>query len=109
MPTARDGLSTNAVGGKIYAIGGGPNPLVALSTVEEYDPKTDTWTKKTDMLEKRFFPSTSVVNGKIYVIGGTQAFPAPLPTMEEYTPEGWQFLISPQGKLTTTWASIKNQ
>jgi hypothetical protein len=38
MPTARSGLSTNAVGGKIYAIGGLANPAaMALSTVEEYD------------------------------------------------------------------------
>ena len=41
MPTARQFLTTSAVGGKVYAIGGAiPAPNVgdiALSTVEEYD------------------------------------------------------------------------
>jgi len=36
MPTARASLSTSAVNGKIYAIGGVGNNSV-LSTVEEYD------------------------------------------------------------------------
>ena len=43
MPTARAGLSTSVVSGKIYAIGG------EGGTVEEYNPVTDTWTKKTRM------------------------------------------------------------
>jgi hypothetical protein len=34
------------VNGKIYAIGGSSG--VAISTVEEYDPATDKWTKKAD-------------------------------------------------------------
>jgi hypothetical protein len=46
MPTARWGLATSAVSGKIYAMGGTPggtpDRVVHLSTVEEYDPATDT-------------------------------------------------------------------
>ncbi len=44
MPTPRSWFSTSVVDGKIYAIGGwngGNTP-----TLEEYDPATDTWTKK---------------------------------------------------------------
>ncbi|MEK7397060.1 MAG: sigma-70 family RNA polymerase sigma factor, partial [Candidatus Poribacteria bacterium] len=47
MPTARGRLSACSINGKIYAICGarvgGP-----LSTVEEYDPVTDKWTRKAD-------------------------------------------------------------
>lgn len=48
MPTARWGVSTSVVDGKIYAVGGGER-RGPFSTVEEYDPTTDTWTKKADM------------------------------------------------------------
>jgi len=77
MPTVRAGLSTCAVNGKIYAIGGTRwdnvnAKLDVFSTVEEYDPKIDRWTAKTDMPTKRgfFTSSASVVDGLIYVIGG---------------------------------------
>ena len=77
MPTPRYVFSTSAVDGKIYAIGGmgGTNSIndvdvKILSTVEEYDPAADTWTKKADAPMARVMFSTSVVNGKIYTIGG---------------------------------------
>jgi len=70
MPTARYCLSTSVVNGKIYAIGGSPDALGMISTIEEYDPMTDIWIKKTDMPTARYCLSTSVVNGKIYAIGG---------------------------------------
>jgi len=68
MPTARGGLSTSVVDGKIYAFGGWR--MSVLSQVEVYDPMTDTWTQKADMPIPRHAPATSVVKGKIYVIGG---------------------------------------
>ena len=42
----------------------------ALATVEEYDPKMNMWTKKTDMLTPRVSFGLGVVNEKIYVFGG---------------------------------------
>ena len=115
MPTTRGLLSTSVVNGKIYATGGtggipGVWPRNALSTVEEYDPATDTWTEKTAMLTTRIALSTSVVNGKIYAIGGNERWLGPgLITVEEYAPEGWRpEAVSPQGKLPTTWGEIKS-
>jgi len=90
MPTARGGLSTSVVEGKIYAIGGWPgggNLRYALSTVEEYAPKTDTWTKKADMPTARADFSTSTVNGKIYAIGGRTAGGITVSSVEEYNPK----------------------
>ena len=83
MPTAK--LSPSCVvNGKIYLVGGmsdSPNPL---STLEEYDPATDKWTKKADMPTPRGMLSVSVVNGKIYAIGGVS--PSTTPATEEYDP-----------------------
>jgi hypothetical protein len=97
------GLSTSAVNGKIYAIGGDA-PGTHISTVEEYDPAADVWTKKTNMPTARSYLSSSVVDDKIYAIGGWAAnF---VTAMEEYTPE-WQFAVSPKDKLATTWGNAK--
>jgi len=76
------------VNGKIYVIGGWtsePNAR-ALATVEEYDPATNTWTRKADMpaggsLGDLVEGPSPVVDGKIYVIGvGDTA------EVEEYDP-----------------------
>ena len=95
MPTPRWSHTSAVVNGKIYIIGGSasePN-WKCLSTVEEYDPITDTWTRKADMPTARGWisPSSAVVDGKIYVIGGSDDIIWDLPIVEEYDP------------LTDTW------
>jgi len=114
MPTARFYLSSNAINGKIYAIGGSQEwQGNALSLVEEYDPVTDTWTRRPDMLTARFAIASSVVNGKIYTFGGVDrflggaAFGNPFSTVEVYTPEDTQS-VSPQGKRQSTWGETKS-
>ena len=91
MQTQRMGLSTSAVDGKIYAIGG-RDRNITLTTVEAYDPATDTWTPKADMPAPEAFAATSVVDGMIYVIGGVNSSSlAALPAVQAYDP------------LTDTW------
>jgi len=74
MPTPRWVQTSAVVNGKIYVIGGytGDPAGIPLSTVEEYDPVTNTWTRRADMPTARcdFVGSSAVVDGKIYVIGG---------------------------------------
>ncbi len=77
MPTPRWAHSAAVVDDKIYVIGGVSSETSFLngkpiSAVEEYDPATDTWTRKADMLASRGYvdPSPPVVDGKIYLIGG---------------------------------------
>jgi N-acetylneuraminic acid mutarotase len=91
-PTARQSLSTSAVDGRIYAIGGWSGSGIFRSIVEEYDPATDTWTRKADMPTARSQLSSSVVNGKIYAIGGKIDEKTALSIVEEYDP------------VTDTWA-----
>ncbi|MHC4192469.1 MAG: LamG-like jellyroll fold domain-containing protein [Planctomycetota bacterium] len=86
MPTGRTYFSTSVVNGKIYAIGGFTTRDNHLSPVEEYDPLTDTWTRKADMPTARSGLSTSAVNGKIYAIGGWVGSSTVLSTVEEYDP-----------------------
>jgi N-acetylneuraminic acid mutarotase len=88
MPTARLGLTSSIVDGKIYAIGGYPSAGgLGMTTNEVYDPATDTWTIKADMPTGRRWLSSSAVNGKIYVFGGYTLVNEPgLSTVEEYDP-----------------------
>jgi N-acetylneuraminic acid mutarotase len=85
MPTARFGLSTSVVDGRIYAIGGGVARGVMVRNVQEYDPATNSWVRKADMPAATCWHSTSAVNGKIYSIGGW-APDAGLGTVVEYDP-----------------------
>lgn len=84
MPTPRNALSTAVVDGKVYAIGGwgldrpeagweslDPKALAKdFSTVEAYDPETDTWATLADMPTPRSHMTVSAFGGKIYAIGG---------------------------------------
>lgn len=73
MPTPRHGHSAVVAFGRIYVFGGygelegaqGP-----LATVEEYDPVTDTWTKKRGGRVRRGFFGAALVHDKIYLFGG---------------------------------------
>jgi len=87
MPTARMGLSTSVVNGKIYAIGGAASLTgTYYPTVEEYDPMTDTWTRKANMPTARVGLAGAVVNDRVYVSGGGPRNETSLPTLEEYDP-----------------------
>jgi len=86
MPTGRFALSTSAVDGKIYAIGGQDN-TPTVCQMEEYDTVEDKWTEKKKIPTGRFRLASSAVNGKIYAIGGTANNFEALATVEEYDPK----------------------
>ena len=96
IPTSRSDFDTAAVNGKIYAIGGVTGSYfegTTLSSVEEYDPATDTWTRKADMPVETRSLAASALNGKIYVVGGASEGRAQS-TVLEYDP------------MTDTWREV---
>ena len=122
MPTARSSFSTCVVDGKVFVIGGSLRLEweeygdMSLSTVEMYDPETDTWEGKANMPTVRSNVAVSVVDGKIYAIGGSKmkkiqrhggfsTESEELPTVEMYDPETdtWtQKADMPMSKKTKT-------
>jgi hypothetical protein len=74
LPTPRAWVTASAVGNKCYVIGGGSNggPFrpPAFTSVEAYDPKTDSWQARAPLPQRRESAGSAVVDGKIYVIGG---------------------------------------
>ncbi|MBN1245878.1 hypothetical protein JXA31_09825 [Candidatus Bathyarchaeota archaeon] len=80
MPTPRNYLQANVVGGKIYLIGGEAQqpldepPQEHFSNVTEvYDPETDSWTTMASIPTKVSAYASAVVNDKIYIISGWSA------------------------------------
>jgi len=75
MNSARTSLGPHAgvVGDKIYIVGGfdGSSPL---SSIERYDPISNTWTTVANMDSSICQYDLSVVNNKIYIISGTPDF-----------------------------------
>ena len=111
MPTPRAGLATSVVNGKIYAIGGATDVSAGgrpFSTVEVYDPATDTWTQKADMPTARRSLPAAVVNEIIYVIGGSVPFGnrESLPIVEAYDPATDKYLDRENAHTNTQiWGS----
>jgi N-acetylneuraminic acid mutarotase len=96
MPSARCTSAIAVVDGIIYVIGGvfatpagyQTGDVEILSTVEAYDPATDTWTRKADMPTARLVHAACVIDGRIYVSGGVPTWSSDicLPTVEVYDP-----------------------
>jgi N-acetylneuraminic acid mutarotase len=83
MPSKRGSAVAAVVNGKIYVIGGAAihpgssepslqpaKPHRSVGTVEEYDPKTNSWAQRSSMPTARNHAAIGAVNNKIYVIGG---------------------------------------
>lgn len=73
IPSPRNFATASAVNGKCYVIGGGTGKTFsdpALTTVQAYDPQTNTWENRAPLPEGRHAAASAVVDSKIYVIGG---------------------------------------
>jgi N-acetylneuraminic acid mutarotase len=94
LPTARFGLTTCVVDGRIYTLGGGDAPYTPyLPDVEIYDPATDSWETGIPMPNSRMGHAAVVVGGKIYVMGEAYGALTSTATVDEFDP------------ATGTWAT----
>ncbi|KAG4429588.1 hypothetical protein IFR05_014928 [Cadophora sp. M221] len=78
MPTARGGVASAVVNGKIIVFGGEGNPATGLGVngtgifdqTEAYNPKEDTWETLEPMLHPRHGTSAISIGRKVYIPGG---------------------------------------
>ncbi|MFC1719037.1 Kelch repeat-containing protein [Candidatus Poribacteria bacterium] len=125
MPWGRYCHSASVLDGKMYIIGGGDNKSGRLlnegkieleelselfSTVDVYDPATDTWTTAARCPFAAMEHAVGIVDGRIYTIGGWVGIePKVRSTVEEFDP-GLPDNISvtnAAGKLLTTWGKVR--
>ncbi|MFS1514157.1 M56 family metallopeptidase [Chengkuizengella sp. SCS-71B] len=67
------GNASEVLDGNIYTMGGSvinDGVYVYSSSLEKYNPQTDTWTPLASMNQARDNHATEVIDGKIYVVGG---------------------------------------
>ena len=88
-----DFFKTEVIDGKIYAIGGYTDDGIT-SSVEVYNPDTDTWTTLSSMSCGRREFQTQVIDGKIYALGGYNTSDQHLSSAEVYDPD------------TNTWTTL---
>jgi N-acetylneuraminic acid mutarotase len=77
MPTPRNHLQANLVGGKIYLIGGqtqqpldDPSAEHTSDLTEVYDPATDSWTTMAPIPNPVYGYASAVMDEQIYIISG---------------------------------------
>jgi N-acetylneuraminic acid mutarotase len=70
FPEASEELYGIAAGGKLHVFGGLAPGWTPKGLVYEYDPGSDTWTKKKNMPLASHHVALAEVKGKIYVLGG---------------------------------------
>jgi DNA-binding CsgD family transcriptional regulator/N-acetylneuraminic acid mutarotase len=91
LPTPRFGLAAAAHEGYIFAIGG-RTPSGASSTVERFDPESNTWEERSPKNVPVSQVNAAVLGGLIYVPGGCQQSGLPSSVLEVYDPrlDAWQ-------------------
>jgi hypothetical protein len=94
LSVGRYRLAAAEAGGLVYAIGGFGSGGNQLSTVEEYDPDTDTWSTVASLPTEREDTSAAEANGFVYAIGGADSNFNTLSSVEKYDPD------------TDTWSTV---
>jgi uncharacterized protein (TIGR03437 family) len=95
MPTARDHLTAQAVGGRVYAIAG--RAAADLTANEEYDAATNRWRPRAPIPTARGGLASAAVDTRIQVFGGEGNSGTPEGTFrqnDEYDPatDAWRTL-----------------
>lgn len=98
MLLPRRDFATATLDGRIYVIGGGDVmagviPAPPTTTVQVYDPVTDSWTLGMPMLRAVMNHAAVGLNGKIYVIGGREEFLPMSDAVQEYDPVTQQWTL----------------
>jgi YVTN family beta-propeller protein len=91
LPSARMSGAGAVVNGILYVVGGN-NQGPGLTTVDAYDPATNTWVAKAPMSMGRQNPAVGVINGILYAVGG-------------YGDSGFLASVEAYDPATNTWTT----
>jgi N-acetylneuraminic acid mutarotase len=113
MPTARHLLTVGVVNNVIFAIGGGGEYMslpMAMTTVEAYDPATDTWVTKAPMPRAHFMGLASdVVDNVVYVVAGDSTVLAYDPASDTWATKASEPGVTLMPPLSCARATVPRQ
>ncbi|MDH5198847.1 MAG: hypothetical protein OEY20_16520, partial [Gemmatimonadota bacterium] len=111
MPTVRRDVGVGTVNGLIHTAGGSNNAISPyFSTVEVYDPATDTWSSRQSMPTAYAFPTGGVIGGLWYLASGFGP-PALMTLVQAYDPalNSWSSRASiPTGRIEAASSVVNN-
>lgn len=97
MPTPRQETTPAVLNGRIYLPGGFNASAQAVTTVEAYDPATNTWSTPPPLPEILHHYGLATVGGRMYLLGGY--------TGNSFTPTNRAYVFIPDSNL---WRRIAN-
>ena len=110
MPKKRYYSGVAALGNKVYVTGGKDDWLWSLSSVDCYDPDSNTWSPVANMNIARYGHSLVSLHGRLYAIGGCDV--GYFKSVEVYDPDNNTWTLSQHkldGEVFDTGAAlIKN-
>jgi len=87
LDVPRQEVAVAELGGLVYVIGGFDGTGSIVTTVEAYDPASDSWSTKAPVPVPIHHTTATAANGKLYVIGGwSDFFATALSSVYEYDP-----------------------
>jgi N-acetylneuraminic acid mutarotase len=104
LPSPRAYHTAIALNGKIYLIGGWNSAHALLSSVDVYDPQTNTWSSAAPVTDGYLGPGVTVMDGKLYVLGGAEQRDNGLGG-KYFSPENNFYRYDPAGN---TWTTLTN-
>jgi N-acetylneuraminic acid mutarotase len=112
MLRSRNGLAVAVVNATLYAIGGETEDTIqgiptahVASSVEAYDPATDTWTAKASLPVPVTGSAAAVVDGIIYVVGGGPFDAFGTVNVYAYDPTKDKWTVQPQTHAPRSYAT----
>ncbi|HEV3378169.1 MAG TPA: kelch repeat-containing protein [Thermoleophilaceae bacterium] len=98
MARARGGLTGGVIGGRIYAVAGGPNPFPEdqppTRTVEVFDIASERWSSAAPIPTPRHHAGAAALDGRLYVAGGRRTGDYTMSSVERFDPRAnrWERL-----------------
>ena len=93
-PTPRAGAATGIADGKIYAVGGYSDSVLATKTVEFFDPITETWSEGPALPVALADAAAVTYKNNLYVLGGYDAGGKPVASVYVLKSGQWQTAVS---------------
>ena len=94
MPEPRYCMGVSSLGGLLYIVGGRSPRAGTLSSVQRYDPASNSWSTVAPMSTARTLCSAFVVDGCMYAAGGGTDEDGVVAEVEKYDP------------ATDTWSAV---